>query len=33
VWGLLAFIATVIAVARRRTVSARSLIEASVATA
>jgi putative membrane protein len=33
VWGVLAFIATVIAVARRRTVSARSLIEASVATA
>ena len=33
VWALLAFIATVIAVSRRRTVSARSLIEASVAAA
>ncbi|TDN91875.1 YhgE/Pip family protein [Microbacterium sp. BK668] len=33
VWALLAFLATVVAVTRRRTVSARSLIEASVATA
>ncbi|QIG39732.1 ABC transporter permease [Microbacterium sp. 4R-513] len=33
VWALLAFVATVLAVARRRTVSARALVEASVATA
>jgi putative membrane protein len=29
IWALLAFIATVLAVARRRTVSARALLEAS----